>query len=153
MTSRLTSLNKDFLDRYRTDPERDQVKAYQATYPKASVKTAEVNACKILKKPEAIKYLEKKAAKAQKALDLTEESILRDIITLKDMCMGREAVAFAQLSKDGDIIEGTVLQFNANGAKGALELLGKNKKMFTDKVEASGNMNVSFNFNLAGKGR
>jgi phage terminase small subunit len=148
----LTEQNVMFLDFYRTDPERRYAENYMRAYPRCKkVTSARVNACQILGKQEAQDYLEMKASKAMDALDMQEEDILRDLIKLKDMCMGKTRIPFAAVTKDGELIEETVFQFHPGGAKGALELLGKNKKMFTDKVEATGAMSVSFNFNLSGK--
>jgi len=140
-----------FLDNYRSDPQYRIGESYMRAYPACrSLNAARVNACKILGQKEAQDYLAKKGKKAAEAVDLQEEDILRDLIKVKDMCMGTELSPFVKVTKDGDIIEGDASDFNAGGATKALELLGKTKKMFTDKVETQGSMEVEFNFDLVG---
>ena len=151
--ARLTQQNQDFLDNFRSDPVHDQVDAYMRAYPGCTkVLAARANASKILAKPEARAYLKKKAAKAMKAVDLKEEDILRELIAVKDKCMGKEKVAIAKITKDGDVITSDEKVFNALGATKALELLGKNKRMFTDKVAHEGVVQkVEYNFQFGGK--
>jgi len=155
VVARLTPQNIAFLDFFRADPTHHQSSNYMKAYPRCNkIKAAEANASAILAKPEAIKYLEKKAAKANAAVDLKEEDILRDLIELTDKCMGREAVAIVKITKDGDVVTSDEKVFNALGAKGALELLGRNKKMFTDKLAHEGMVtNVEYNFDFTGKSK
>lgn len=89
--------------------------------------------------------LEKAADKA----GLTKEYIIKSLLEVVDRCMQRKPVMYFDYAekemrqetcmvKDdatGEIREEGVWQFDARGANKALELLGKNLKMFTDRVE------------------
>lgn len=149
---RLTAQNKAFLDYYRADPEHRHGENYMRAYPGCkTLKSARVSSCQILGKELAQQYLQKKASKAAAAVDLQEEDILRDLIKVKNMCMGVEDSPFVKVTKDGDIVDGTAADFNPAGANKALELLGKTKRMFVDKVETNTNMEVEFNFDFGDK--
>lgn len=148
---KLTDANRVFLDLYRTDPEFKQADNYMLAYPKCkSRKVAEAAASRLLTKPEAVKYLIEKRQKAEEEADLKEAEILRDLKEVKDMCMGRVDVPFMKVTKDGDVVTGAAKIFEPQGANKSLELLGKHKRMFVDRVENGGIVSVSFNFNLTG---
>jgi len=88
--------------------------------------------------------------RAQKA-ELSAESVLNDIIEIKDRCMQKVPVMrFDKVEKrmvqvtdfDENDKEVGVWTFDANGAIRSCELLGKHLKLFTDKVELSGEVNL-----------
>ena len=144
--------HKKFCDILRTSKSWVPSEAYMKCYPNIKTKkAASAAAYKILARVEVIDYLNEKQELMEERVDCTQEDILKDLMELRDMCMGRSKVPVTVADKDGNIITGTELQFNETGAKGALELLGKNKKMFTDKIEHGGRVTANFNFNLAGK--
>ena len=74
-----------------------------------------------------------------KKLDTSAEKVIEDLGLLRDMCMGRIPVKRTILTDDGDggkiPIEVNATLFEPSAAKGAIELLGKHHKLFTDKIE------------------
>lgn len=152
MMGKLTEANRVFLDLYRTDPEFKQAENYMLAYPKCkSKKVAEAAASRLLTKPEVIQYLLQKRQKAEEEADLQEAQIIKDLMEVRDKCMGRQDIAFMKVTKDGDVVTGEARVFDPQGANKSLELLGKHKRMFVDRVENGGIVSVSFNFNLTGE--
>lgn len=150
--AKLTPANIVFLDLYRTDPEFKQAENYMLAYPKCkSKKVAAAAAARLLTKPEVVQYLVEKRQAAEAEADLKEAEIIKDLMEVRDVCMGRKEMPFVKVTKDGDIIEGKALSFEHQGANKSLELLGKHKRMFVDRVENGGIVSVSFNFNLTGE--
>jgi phage terminase small subunit len=67
-------------------------------------------------------------------VQLTADDVLRDLIELKDICLGRKEITVT----DSDGALTTTKLFEHAGANKALENLGKHLKMFTDKQEITG---------------
>lgn len=78
--------------------------------------------------PDMKRAIQKKMDKRAKRLDIKADNILREI---------------------GEIVQECRVDKNHKDALKGLELLGKHLKLFTDKVEHTGNT-VSFNLNLGG---
>lgn len=90
----------------------------------------------------------------QRALDngVTADMVLKDLLELKDKCLGRKPIRLTHTNKDGnyEIIEKVI--FDASGAKASLELLGKHLKLFVDKVETENtntNLEIKLDENLS----
>lgn len=89
-----------------------------------------------------------------KRVEITADTVLKNLIEIGQRCLQRDPV-FIGKGKDrkqltqhiedpetGEEVVAQVFQFDAQGALRAQELLGKHLKMFTDKVEHSGTVNV-----------
>ena len=77
--------------------------------------------------------------RAQK-VEITSESILNDILEVKDRCMQKvEPITY---KSNGEEYETGEYKFEHTGALKALELLGKHLKLFTERTE-----NVTHNIN------
>jgi phage terminase small subunit len=80
------------------------------------------------------KYIQELLKPKLDELDITVDSVLRDILEIKERCMQKVPVReYDKVSKEW--IETGEWEFNASGALKATEQLGKYLKMFTDKVE------------------
>jgi phage terminase small subunit len=115
----------------------NQTRAYMETYPDASKESAKSEASRLLTNPNLNEYLQK-LVNAQEKQDLVEvEEVIDDLKLIKDRCMQEEPVM--EYNKSTKKWEHTgEYQFNATAAIKSLELLGKYKKMFTDKHELTG---------------
>ena len=71
--------------------------------------------------------------KRSQRVNLTADDILRDIIEVKDRCMANVEPIYEGYGENREFTG--EYKFEHNGALKALELLGKHKKLFTDKVE------------------
>lgn len=132
---KLTDKQKRFCQEYIVDLNGTQA-AIRAGY---SAKTANEQASRMLAKVNIQTYIQSLSDNITEKLEITVEDILRDIIEVKDRCMQKYPV-MAKI--DGEWQETGEWQFEHNGALKSLEMLGKYKKMFTDKVEHSGQVAV-----------
>lgn len=85
---------------------------------------------------------------------ITGDQVLKNIIDIGHKCMQRWPVMVGQgkerkqlvehvETEDGEEVLAQVFQFDSGGALKAQELLGKHLKLFTEKVEHSGEMRVT----------
>lgn len=123
----------DFCQYYVKDPERNGAKAARnANY---SAKTAEKQASRLLKRVDVQAYLEQFVAKQEKRTEIDADWVLMQLKKVADRCMQEEAVTVGG-EPTGEF------KFDSSGANKALELIGKNKKMFTDKIEQDTKLTV-----------
>ncbi len=102
----------------------NQTEAYKAAYPKASQATAEREASRLIRKAEVALYLSTRMAEIMRKSQITQDDVLKDLIELKEKCMGRiESEVLVEFMGTADSENHKV--FNPAGAKAALELLGK----------------------------
>ena len=138
----LNDKQKLFGDEYLKDFNGKQA-AIRVGY---SPRSAEMQASRLLAMPEMQAYIQKKLTKITEKAEITVEKILEDLEELRDMCMGRKPVTKTMVLKDSEgasqPMEVVVTEFEPTAAKGAIELLGKYKKMFTDKIEHSGKIDL-----------
>lgn len=127
-----------FVKEYLVDLNATQA-AIRAGY---SEKTAYSIGEENLKKPDIAAAVKAEMDKRSEKIGITAEAVISDLMQLRDMCMGRVAVNQTVLIKDSEggsvPVEVSQKVFEPAGAKGALELLGKHLKLFTDKVEQTG---------------
>ena len=119
----ITEKQKLFILEYQKDGNATQA-ALRAGY---SEKTAYSIGQRLLKKPVIQKALEADLIARAERLTITADDVIRDLITIKDRCM-------------------TGKPFDARGAIKALELIGKNLGMFTNKIQVEDNTEKKFIF-------
>ena len=120
-------------------------RAYKEVYW-VKQKTAEVQWCKMLSNPKVSEYLKSKAEEKLKKADVTAERVIQSLVEVANRCMqkvpvmmkwGSQAIEIIK-DKNGNEQLAQVWKFDSAWANSALEKLGKYLKLFTDKVELSG---------------
>ena len=120
-------------------------RAYKEVYW-VKQKTAEVQWCKMLSNPKVSEYLKSKAEEKLKKADVTAERVIQSLVEVANRCMQKVPVMMKwgvqaiEIIKDenGNEQLAQVWKFDSAWANSALEKLGKYQKLFTDKVELSG---------------
>lgn len=120
-------------------------RAYKEVYW-VKQKTAEVQWCKMLSNPKVSEYLKSKAEEKLKKADVTAERVIQSLVEVANRCMQKVPVMMKwgvqaiEIIKDenGNEQLAQVRKFDSAWANSALEKLGKYLKLFTDKVELSG---------------
>jgi len=99
-----------------------------------SYKTADVIGCENLIKPNVRYEIDRLQHIRAKKVELTAENILNDILNTRQSCKDNMII----LTEFGNKIDSAAI----NGRNRANELLGKHLKLFTDKIEHSGEINI-----------
>ena len=125
MSRKLTEKQNQFILEYMKDLNATQA-AIRAGYSK---KTAKVIGYENLTKPYISERIQEEIDKRSERVKMTADDVLREIIEL----MERNKKTDDKLSLD------------------ALKLLGKHHKLFTDKIEHSGNVDITSKSKLVDK--
>ncbi len=147
----LNKRQKMAADCYRKDKTSNKSAAYRHAYPDCS--EASVNACasQLFNNPKVVAYLTEMEAKITRKVNISQEGIITDLIEMKDMALGKVKMPMVRITKDGEVIEAEGYNFDGAAAGKALELLGKNQKMFNDKSQIDGQLIVNLHLNLSGE--
>lgn len=133
--SKLNAKQQIFVKEYLIDLNATQA-AIRAGY---SAKTANEQGSRLLANVSISAAVQEGMKSRAAKLDTSAEKVIEDLGLLRDMCMGRIPVKRTILTDDGDggkiPIEVNATLFEPSAAKGAIELLGKHHKLFTDKIE------------------
>ncbi len=150
--TKLTDKQKRFVEEYLIDLNATQA-AIRTGY---SEKTAYSIGQENLKKPEVQTAIQEAQNKRSERVQISQDDVLRDLMELRDMCMGRKSVIVTDTVKNNqegtvNTVDNHVYAFEPAGANKALELLGKHLGMFKERVDlTSGDkslptvINVSF---------
>lgn len=146
MAKNLSIKELKFCSEYAID-ENGSRSAIAAGYAPNS---AAVTASRLLKKANVREEIDRLTAKTLGKLEITREYVLKNIMEVGEKCLQRFPVMVGQ-GKDrvqateevidpvtGEEVLANVWQFDAGNVLKAQELLGKHLKLFTDKVEATG---------------
>lgn len=146
MSKPLSPKHQRFVAEYLKDQNAKQA-AIRAGY---SRKVAETNGPRLLRNAQVKAAISAKLEKVQEKAGISAEWILRSLKNVAERCMTDVPVMeFDHAEKEmvekktwvedpekpGKLKMVGVYEFDSNGANRALELLGKNQKLFTDKVE------------------
>ena len=135
---KLTGKQQRFVEEYLIDQNATQA-AIRAGY---SEKTAHATGYENLKKPEIAKALEKEQEARTERTRVDQDWVITRLMSIAERSMQAEKVTDRSgnpvlvQTQAGDVVP--AYTFNAAGANKALELLGRNLGMFTDKTELSG---------------
>ena len=140
---KLTAKQSNFVKEYLIDLNATQA-AIRAGYSK---KTAFRSGQENMQRPAIKAAIQKVMDKRSKKTGITANGVLADIRYLADMCLGRKPTKKAQLF-EGVYVEREVLEVNQQGAKAALELLGKHLKLFGADTTAA-NSGLTINLNMS----
>jgi phage terminase small subunit len=134
----LPEKRRRFVEEYLIDRNGTQA-AIRAGY---SPKSATEQASCLLRVPNVAAVVKAASEETSEVCAITAEYVLTSLKTVADRCM-QAAPVMVFAGKEGmvqktDEAGNHVWEFDSQGANKSLELLGKYKKLFTDKVEASG---------------
>lgn len=129
----LNDSQERFCQEYLKDLNGTQA-AIRAGY---SAHTSNEQAARLLAKVSVKARVQELMAQRQVRTQLTADKVLKDIEDVRQRCMQGEPVLDREGNPTGE------WKFEAHAALKASELQGKHMKMFTDKVEHSGQINVA----------
>ncbi len=135
---KLNQRQQDFVDAYILSGNATEA-ARKAGY---SENTAESQGSRLLKNAKVSDSIERRRKVAADKVDISAASILRRLNQVADRCMQAEPVMKFDPVMGSMVHETTadgegIFEFDSSGANRALELLGKNQKLFTEKIEVS----------------
>lgn len=142
-TLAITEKQKRFAEEYIIDLNATQA-AIRAGY---SEKTSMEQGYQLLQKTLVQQYIQQLMDKRSKKTEITAEWVLNSIKEVAERCMQKVPVMYFDKETKMYVQEKTedgegVWQFDSSGANKSLENLGKHLKLFTDKVEHSGEIKM-----------
>lgn len=145
----LDEKHKTVCDAYLGECELDQVAAFKIIYNPTTKNSAHVGASKFFKKPKVRRYLYFQMRKLSKRVELSQEMILRNLIEVAEMAMGKRNQKMVLGHTEGVVIEHEGKSTDLKAATSALTQLGKYHElgMWVDKKETDV-QTVNFNFDM-----
>lgn len=160
----LTEKQKRFADEYLID--LNATRAYKVAYPSCKKdEAASVNGSKLLRNTKVEEYVKKRMKEREQRTEITQDRVLKELARLgffdvrKLYADNGQPVKITELDDDtaacitsvkvkelydpeGEFV-GYEKEYKLADKKGALELIGRHLGMFRDKVEVSGNMEIT----------
>jgi phage terminase small subunit len=137
----MTPKQQRFVEEYLIDLNGTQA-AIRAGY---SARTANEQAARLLANASVADAVREAQAKRSERTEITADYVLKGIHEVAERCLQRAPVMAGRGEDRTQLIDGDgrhVWTFDATGANKAFELLGKHLKLFTEKVEHSGEMSL-----------
>jgi len=131
----LSPREKRFCEEYVKNNHHGADAVKKSGYAKKT-SAAKVQASRLLKNVNVLKYIAQLDGEITRKCGLTSEYVLNGLRTVAERCMAREEA----LDEDGNPTG--EFKFNPQGANKAFELLGKHLGLFEDKLKISGGTNV-----------
>ena len=129
MKNIISQKDRQFADLYfggSDDCRGNAARCYKRIHPQCRDSTAETNGPRLLRKAQVRAYLDTKIQKQREETEINAQWVLEQSVHFYDMCMGDIPVPVTTFNTDGEPVTRYVRQFSQQGAKGALELIGKN---------------------------
>lgn len=142
---KLTEKQKRFCQEYIVDLNGTQA-AIRAGY---AANSAEVTASRLLRNDKVKEYTQQLMDKRSNKLEITAEDVLQSILDIRANCT--QTLDIKQKNESGEVEVVGKQMLDISGALKANELLGKHIKLFTDKVEHSGSMDINTKSKLIDK--
>lgn len=136
----LTDKHSRFIDEYMVD--MNGAAAYLRAGYNCNEATARANASRLLANANISAEIAKRQQKLQQDTGISVQWVLNNLKWVAERCMAPEPL----VDKEGNIVE---WRFDSSGANKALESIGKHLGMYTDKIEHSGKVTLSFEDQLA----
>lgn len=138
--SKLTDKQELFIREYMKDLNATQ--AYIRAGYKVSENVAKTNASRLLSNANIRARIDELINKRSEKLELDAQWVLTKLKDVAERCL-TEVEPILEFDHDSRSMQETgEYRFDSQGANRALELIGKHLKMFTDKVEHSGEAGV-----------
>lgn len=116
----MNARHEQFAREYTVD--LNATRAYRAVYPKATIKTAEANGAKLLRKAEVAEFISKLLAERAARTEITADLVVKGLLE-EARLRGKGSTHSARVQAWG--------------------LLGRHLGLFTDKIEHSGKVQTS----------
>jgi hypothetical protein len=145
---------KQICDVYLGECRFDQTCAVQAVRTYKNPNSARAAATRFFKQARVRRYLWIRTKQLTKKFEINQEEIIRDLIEVKEMAMGRKPTHIYATDKHGNIYPDYVRVANLAVAKQTLEQLGKFNEiaMWNEKDKGAGDVQViNFNFDMRGQ--
>lgn len=145
----LDEKHKSVCDAYLGDCELDQVKAFKKIYKPRTKPSAHTGASRFFKKAKVRRYLYFQMRKLSAKVELSQEMILRNLIEVAEMAMGKRDQEMVVGLHEGVVVEHTGKNTDLKAANSALTQLGKYHElgMWVEKKETDVQI-VNFNFDM-----
>jgi phage terminase small subunit len=145
----LTPKQQRFVDEYLIDLNATQA-AIRCGY---SERSAGQNAGRLMKNDEISHAIEQAVSERAIRTKVTQDWVIENLVNIAERCQQKQPVmefdrAERQMVQATDAEGRGVWQFDSAGANRAVELVGKHLRMFTDKVEHSGEVAVKAKVNV-----
>ena len=138
MKNELTPKQQRFVEEYLIDMNGTQA-AIRAGY---SARTANEQAARLLAKDSISQAVAAARAERSSRVAVSADYVLSNLVEIVERSMQRAPVLTTRGKQACDEDGNALWRFDAKAANKALELLGKNLGMFTDKIEADVSANV-----------
>lgn len=145
----LTDNQQKFADYYLANG-CNATRAYMDVYSNASIATAQVNACKMLKRKNVHDYITNRQLELQEKTHVTQEYCIMNLKEVVERSLQHKPVM--EFNREtGQMEETGEYQYDSLGVNKALELLGKTLGIYVDKTDTTLNASTNLLSDILGQ--